>query len=431
MSRRRIAVLGICVAVLAGTLGLQAAFAGGSALAGTAGDTTPATIERERGPTPGNTLISAQSYEYNGRLIEVTPEGRVVWEYAPPDSRVFDAEVLDNETLLVSVATYLPAAQCPERALDVDTDECVYNQVQEIDYTTKQVEWEYTWYDEFITHHEVHDADRLPNGETVIIDMGNDRAFVVNSGKELTWEWSADRHLSPGSAFYRQYGGDPNPGAEADWTHMNDIDRLPNGDFQLSIRNFDSVIEVDRDSKNVVEVYGRPGNRSQLYEQHNPDRLADGETILVADSENQRVVELTPDGRIRWRFGGEGVLTWPRDADRLPDRNTLITDSLNDRVIEVTPNGSIVWEYQGVSLPYSADRIGVPEERGGPVVGDTATSRFEAGPLGTAQRYLSFVKFVLPGWVGPLAIANAGGLLGCSLWLLGELLRARFRSTGT
>ena len=28
---------------------------------------------------------------------------------------------------------------------------------------------------------------------------------------------------------------------------------------------------------------------------------------------------------------------WPRDADRLPNGNTLITDSRNNRVVEVTP----------------------------------------------------------------------------------------------
>jgi len=381
-------------------------------------------------PTPGNTLISSQSYRNKGKLIEVTPAGEVVWEYAPEDSRVFDAEVLDNGNLLVSVATRLPAAECPDRALDVAADHCVYNRVQELDYGSKDVVWKYSWYDAYITHHEVHDADRLPNGNTAIVDMGNDRALVVDRAGEIVWEWKADRYLAPGSEFYEQYGGDPNPGGEADWTHINDIDRLPNGNFQLSIRNFDSVIEVDPESKGIVEVYGRPGNRSLLYEQHNPDRLADGETILVADSENQRILEIDSNGQIGWKFGGKAVLTWPRDADRLPDGDTLITDSVNDRVIEVAPNGTIVWEYQGVALPYSADRVGIPEESGGPVVGDTAESRFEDAPIvGTVTEYASFAKFVLPAWVGTPELLNAIALLVCGLWLLVALGRRRYRAT--
>jgi hypothetical protein len=210
---------------------------------------------------------------------------------------------------------------------------------------------------------------------------------------------------------------------------MNDIDRLPSGNFQLSVRNFDGVIEVDRESKEVVEVYGRPGNHSLLYEQHNPDRLADGETILVADSENQRILEVDAEGTIGWKFGGKAVLTWPRDADRLPDGDTLITDSVDDRVIEVAPNGTIVWEYQGVALPYSADRVGVLEESGGPVVGDTAESRFEDAPIvGTVTEYASFAKFVLPTWVGTPELLNAMALLTCGAWLLFATVRERYRS---
>ena len=421
--------------LLALSLGTQAALgvAGGIGGIGEVGGAVSAgegaSNATKESPTPGNTLISAQSYRNNGKLIEVTPAGEVVWEYVPENSRVFDAEVLPNGNVQVAVATRLLAAECPDRTLETRPKSCVYNRVQELDYGSKEVLWEHSWYDAYITHHEVHDADRLPNGNTAIIDMGNDRAFVVDREGELVWEWKADTYLAPGSEFYETYGGDPNPGGEADWTHMNDIDRLPSGNFQLSVRNFDGMIEVDRESKEVVEVYGRPGNHSLLYEQHNPDRLADNETILVADSENQRILEVDAEGTIGWKFGGKAVLTWPRDADRLPDGDTLVTDSVDDRVIEVAPNGTIVWEYQGVALPYSADRVGVSEESGGPVVGDTAESRFEDAPIvGTVTEYASFAKFVLPTWVGTSELLNAIALLACGAWLLFATVRERYRS---
>jgi len=429
MSRRpKTTYLAALVLLLTLSLCAQAVL-GGAILAGDERASPMTDAPAGDGPTPGNTLVSSQSYRNDGRLVEVSPTGEIVWEYAPENSRIFDAEVLPNDDLLVSVATRLPAEQCPDRALDVESDHCVYNRVQQIDYGSQNVVWEYTWYDAYITHHEVHDADRLANGEIAIVDMGNDRAFTVNRSKVITWEWRADRHLSPGTDFYDEYGGDPNPGGEADWTHMNDIDRLPNGNFQLSIRNFDSVIEVDRESKDVVEVYGQPGNHSLLYEQHNPDRLADGETILVADSENQRIIEVDSEGEIGWRFGGKGVLTWPRDADRLPNGNTLVTDSINDRVIEVAPNGTIVWEHQGIALPYSADRVGVPEETGGPVVGERTESRFDDAPiLGTVGEYVSFAKFVLPTWIGVPEALNALALVVCGALLVVVTVRRRYRS---
>src|SRR5699024_11539652 len=84
--------------------------------------------------------------------------------------------------------------------------------------------------------------------------------------------------------------------------------------------------------------------------------------ILVADSENERVVEYErvggPAGNGTWKR--TWTLTgfdWPRDADRLPNGNTLITDTLNQRVVEVTPTGEGVWEYTAPWAPYDAERL--------------------------------------------------------------------------
>jgi hypothetical protein len=423
--RGRVVYAAVVVLLLAGALGAQAVLAGV--------DSQRAARASTDQPEPGNTLISTQGYDDNGELIEVTPEGEVVWEYAPEDSRVFDAEVLDDGNVLVSVATLREPARCPEWTLRLKPGQCVENRVLELDYGTQEPVWSYTWYDVYARDHEVHDADRLATGETAIVDMGNDRAFVVNREGEVTWEWKADEHLGAGTAFEAEYGGDPNPGGEEDWTHINDIDRLENGNFQLSIRNFDSVIEVDRASKEVVGVYGRPGNRSLLYEQHNPDRLESAGTILVADSENDRVVEYAlGSGERVWAYGGDELLTWPRDADRLPDGGTLITDSQRNRVIEVDEEGEVVWEYRGVAFAYSADRIGVPEDATGLPPGGTLDSRVAEGPLtGTLSKLSSYARFVVPGWVGApeLLILNSLLLLAGGGWLLVELRRARSRPT--
>ena len=415
----RIALPTAVVLILAGSLGMQAALAGVSDQR-TAGTTTDR-------PAPGNTLISTQGYNDNGELIEVSPAGDIAWRFDPPDSRVFDAEVLDDGNVLVSVATLRDPAACPEWTLDAKPGQCVENRVLELDYSTREPVWSYAWYDVYARNHEVHDADRLDDGTTAIVDMGNDRAMIVNRAGETVWEWRADEHLSPGTDFYQEYGGDPNPGGEADWTHINDIDRLENGNFQLSVRNFDSVIEVDPETKAVVRVIGRPGNHGFLYEQHNPDRLEGPGTVLIADSENDRTIEYDTDtGETVWEYGGDGLLTWPRDADRLPDGNTLITDSQRNRVIEVSSAGRVVWEYRGVPFAYSADRVGVPEDATGLPSGRTLDSRTATDPLtGTARTLASYARFVLPAWVGIPELANALLLLVGGGWLLVALRRAR------
>ncbi|MFC4550240.1 MULTISPECIES: aryl-sulfate sulfotransferase [Halorussus] len=353
------------------------------------------------GPYEGHTLIGVQSYGTDGRAVVVNDDGDVVWEYAPEDSRVFDVEELANGNRLVAVTTKLPPAECPAEHLDQRSDHCIEAKVQELDPETKQVVWEYSWFDEKITHHEVHDVDRLDGGKTAVVDMGNDRAFVVNRSGDITWEWHAERHLGAGTAFRERYGGPTNPGGEADWTHVNDIDELANGNFQLSIRNFDAVIEVDRETKRIVNVTGAPGDHGVLHRQHNPYMLRNG-TLLVADSENDRVVELDPQTEeVVWQYGGRGLLHWPRDADRLPNGNTLIVDTFNNRIVEINGRGEVVWEYEGVMMPYTADRLSVPEEDHETVPGSQLQSRYvgTGGVESLLKQAEAYAAFVFPAWV--------------------------------
>ncbi|WP_435359587.1 aryl-sulfate sulfotransferase [Haloarchaeobius sp. DFWS5] len=395
--RSRVLALAALLLCVTAFLGLQAVFAAPAASAGPNAATNNSTNQSVYEAHAGNTLIGVQSYgdKYEGRAIEVTPDGDVVWEYTPENSRVFDTELLANGNVLVSVATKRPAKACPDE-FD-DGGQCVHNRVVELDYETNDEVWNYSWYDVFVHNHEVHDADRLPNGETAIVDMGNNRAFTVDQSGEITWEWHAREHLGEGTKFDEEYDSPDYTGPEADWTHMNDIDPVGDGNFQLSIRNFDVVIEVNRSTKEVVSVVGKPGSHDILHEQHNPMRL--NGTVLVADSENDRVVEYdVENGSKVWEYS-QGVL-WPRDADRLENGNTLIVDTFNNRVIEVNDEGEVVWQYGGIMMPYAADRLDAPEESGTDVTGQNFTSKVEGeGVEKQVGTYVAWARFVVPGWV--------------------------------
>jgi outer membrane protein assembly factor BamB len=377
----------------------------------------------------GHTLVSVQSYGLDGKLLEVNEDGETVWTYDPPNSRVFDAEQLDDGNFLVAVTTKLPPEECPADQLRVASDQCIEAQVLEIDYETKEVVWEYSWYDEYITHHEIHDVDRLENGNTAIADMGNDRAFVVNRSGGIVWEWQAENHLAEGTEFHEEYGGPDDPGGEEDWTHVNDIDKLDDGNFQLSIRNFDVVIEVDPETKNITNVVGEPGNHEVLHRQHNPHRLRNG-TVLVADSENDRVVELnaTTD-EVVWQYGGRGLLHWPRDADRLPNGNTLVVDTFNNRVVEINRAGEVVWKYEGVQMPYAADRLSLPEEDHETVPGSRLRSRYSGvnSVESSLEQAEAYAAFVFPSWMKLPELLTLAGMAVCAVLFLLELSVAVLR----
>jgi hypothetical protein len=212
------------------------------------------------------------------------------------------------------------------------------------------------------------------------------------------------------------------------------------------------VIVIDRETNEIVWRLGRDGAHDVLHEQHNPDLLrgpGGRPTVLVSDSENDRVVEYTYDGTWNrtWVLTG---LNWPRDADRLPNGNTLVTDTLNHRVIEVTPRGAVVWEVDAPWAPYDAERVrygdgsrgptmaelgetgsyevdGEQEEARHPTVAATMTRLGSGTPLATEARWLGtrwahVAPFVRPVWLPEWAfVALFGAGLVAGLWGAVEL----------
>ncbi|AUV84318.1 hypothetical protein C2R22_22450 (plasmid) [Salinigranum rubrum] len=232
---------------------------------------------------------------------------------------------------------------------------------------------------------EVHDVERLQTGEYLVTDMEYERIFTVRNG-EVTWQWNA-------SSFYDA----PQDPTTTDWLHINDVDVISTGRYLVSVRNANQLLVIER-GEGVVDVINedttdsndancrksgqladydsdgdiRCGDPDVLNHQHNPQWLGD-DAVLVADSENDRVVELhqTEDGNWEpaWILDSAGdiPLNWPRDADRLSNGNTLITDTLNRRLVEVNESGRVVWSFQTERIPYEADRLPVGESVGGPM----------------------------------------------------------------
>ncbi|MFX1344271.1 MAG: aryl-sulfate sulfotransferase [Promethearchaeota archaeon] len=287
-------------------------------------------------PFPGNTLISPG-------LIEVSPEGEVLWSYSPEGKITWDAERLPNGNYLFSICD----------SIYVDSKVPLVNYLVEMtpDY---EVVWNYTITGPAAHNHEIHDVDKLANGNYLIANMNNDSVIEVNSTYDIVWEWKCIDHLPL---------PDPIPD---DWVHLNDVDRLPNGNTLITLRNYDCVIEVNP-AGDIVWQYGdlefdvssQPENHTKLWGPHNADRLSNGNT-MIADSLNHRCIEVDSLGTIVWEINQSHVnLLWPRDCDKLPNGNVLISDSYRYRIIEVNSTYDIVWQYNITGLPYDADRIDI------------------------------------------------------------------------
>ena len=271
----------------------------------------------------------------------------------------------------------------------------------------------------FTVPNDTHDIDVLGGGRYAIADKSEegDRVYVYEPRHDaVRWEFAFDERFPSTS------GGPPD-----DWTHLNDVDAVDNGTaFLVSPRNFDRVMLINRSTKRVEWALGKEDTYRILNEQHNPVLLDQSPpTVLVADSENDRVIEYrrTSDGwRATWTYSGD--LLWPRDADRLPNGNTLIVDSGGDRVLEVTPNGTVVWAFETKRRPYDVERLQYGDEPRGPPLAvppdrmTPAATPDRSAPVALFRQLYYYVGWVLPGWFDEFDFATvlgAGVVFG--LWI--------------
>jgi hypothetical protein len=408
-------------------------------------------------PSNGTTVVATDSNTWLGRgsegprakaeLFAVAPNGTVTY-YNDTHTRYWDVDPVPGTDATVEYvfADHLPARECGGESV------CTRNGVERVNLTTGETTAVYSRVTPGKHATRWHDVDRLDEDHLVVADIDRDRVYVVNTSTELvTWAWSAR------SDYPIADSGGPYP---SDWTHLNDVEVLEDGRIMASLRNHDQVVFLDRETGlNESWTLGSDGNHSRLYEQHNPDYVPaeeGGPAVVVADSENNRVVEYQRedgDWTRTWTWSDEAA-QWPRDADRLPDGDTLVTDSNGNRVLRVDGEGEVVWSMD-VAFPYEAERLetgdessGGPSARqaglgdrtadseGGGDAGDGATD--SAGLLEPLRRAITglldgpmanAVMYILPAWMGRIHLAALVVLVAMlPVWGLAELYWAGYRA---
>jgi hypothetical protein len=272
----------------------------------------------------GTTLFADYHTANNARIVEVNMQGEIVWEYVLPGDLQqftnpgFDIELLPSNNILILL---------PNKGL------------YEID-RKGNIVWSYL--DSKVSH----DVDRLPNGNTLINFGGEDQkddaqVKEVNSKGEIVWSWHAKDSFNkpPYDTIYIKGFG---------WTHSNAVMRLPNGNTLVNFRNFNLTAEVNPQG---VVVWQHDWS-SIGQNPHDPVILPNGNILVCLPFKPDLVVEMNRNtNEIVWEYiisKDQSNLGFARDADRLPNGNTLINDGR--RLIEVSPAKEIVWQLTVESL---------------------------------------------------------------------------------
>ncbi len=202
-----------------------------------------------------------------------------------------------------------------------------------------KVLWQYE------ARHDGHDIDLLPNGN-YLLHLDATTVAEINKDKQIVWK----------------YKSVPKQGSK-ERVEVHSFQRLSDGNTLISESGNRRLIEVDPKGKIVKEI-------PLLIEHPDPHRdtrlvrkLANGH-YLVCNEGDSKVREYDDMGKVVWTYkldlggrprspghGVEGHGTEVFGAVRLPNGNTLIAGGNNNRVIEVTPEGKIVWELKHNELP--------------------------------------------------------------------------------
>lgn len=278
----------------------------------------------DSGVFKGTTLLADMSDPRNPKVVEVDFNGNILWQFKARgniNGAFLDAAKLENGNILITVQG---------------------SGIYEIT-RGKKVVWSHR------DKEASHDADRLPNGNTLYNlgwqNKGDDVVREVNPKGEIVWSWN-------GLADY-----DRPPFAKINsegWMHVNAVTRLGNGNTLVSMRNFNTVAEVTpdgrvarqwtfqgKDKRTRLQTHGKiKGERN-----HEPEILANGNMLLALRRPN-RFVEFDLDTeQIVWSWshpGGDKELRTNREANRLPNGNTL--GSAGNKLVEIAPDGTIVWQ---------------------------------------------------------------------------------------
>jgi len=279
---------------------------------------------------PGPVLIADRD---NNRLLEVSPQGRVLWRFPEP------GDLSPGQTFLLPDDAFFS----PDGREIVATEEDDFA-VSIIDLAEHRIVYRYGHPGEPGSEpdylHNPDDAMLTPSGELLMADIKNCRVLVIRP---------------PAHHPLRQLGvtGDCEHGAGVTYGSPNGAFPMSNGDT--------AVTEMNGDWLDLLAPNGRA-----LAATHPPAFTYPSDTnevrpgvFLSADYTKPGAIEtFTTAGRLLWRYEPTGAeaLDQPSLALPLPNGDILANDDKNDRVIVVDPHTDrIVWQYGHTGVPGSGD----------------------------------------------------------------------------
>jgi hypothetical protein len=327
----------------------------------------------------GYTLIAPIGGDF---AVLLDMDGRIVHRWSVPGYRVFQAQLLSTGNMLALCSdTTLP----PVPPLAFDQPPLPFaERVRRLGGGTtdlRELDWdgELVW--EYRNQSMHHDVVRQSNGHTLVaewVELPTELSRQVRGGArrprekfpplisddivelDATGQEKARIHLWQLLDPVR----DPICPLEPrwEWTHLNSLALMPNGDLLFSCRNNSRVGIVERAIGKLRWKYGA----GQVVHQHHATAVGDTHVQIFDNGMHRiglpfsRVVEVNPaDDTLVCEYTGDPPEQFfsahISGAERQPNGNVLICEGASGRLFEVTPRGETVWEWV---TPFTAQTQG-------------------------------------------------------------------------
>lgn len=276
----------------------------------------------ESGPVKHRILVAQyQAGPGGNRLVEVSPEGKLVWEHKVPSSMVI-FQALPNGNVVYAYGGK-PTG------------------VQEVD-RQGNIVWNYT-----SGSQQVLGCERLKNGHTLLAEQGVCRVLEVDRKGNIAGTVPL---TTSEKGFHRQ---------------VRNIHRLKNGNI-LAAHEGEAVVREVSPKGEVVWEY--PGV-TDVFEAL---RLPNGNTLIGCGTQ-RRVIEVNREKKIVWELKAEDVpelnLAWITSLQVLKNGNLVICNFLRGHegkgahAFEITRDKKVVWTFADHQMMRSATMVRVLDDK--------------------------------------------------------------------
>lgn len=288
------------------------------------------------GPLPYPIVIADEG---NNRILEVTPDKRIVWEFPGPGGLREGEHFRGDDDVF-----FTPGGRT------LITNEEEWGTIVEVDYYSRRIVWTYGHYgvlrygDGYLNYPD--DAYRLPDGTTIVADIRNCRELFISPDRRIIRQWGQQQAGGRGSCPRNdppRYLGSPNGDQPQ-----------PDGSILLSLINGNRVALVSSEGRLLWSA--RVPYTDPTHYVSDAQLLPDGRVLTAIYGRPGRIVIFDPHtGRVDWLYSvasGAGALDHPSLAVRLPNGNIIANDDHRHRVVVIDPRTKkIVWQYGVTDVP--------------------------------------------------------------------------------